>query len=110
TPAGAGSPHAAEALDLLGNVTLLELPVQVTTLVSAVRTALRARQRQYQLRDQIAAEQRALDALRQTDERLRLMVESVQDYALFTLDVERRVTSWNPGAERLFGYREEEIL
>jgi PAS domain S-box-containing protein len=40
----------------------------------------------------------------------RMAVESVQDYAIFAIDPEGRVASWNPGAERLLGYREEEIL
>jgi PAS domain S-box-containing protein len=48
--------------------------------------------------------------LRESEERFRLMVEGVKDYAIFLLDKEGRVTSWNAGAERLKGYREEEIL
>jgi PAS domain S-box-containing protein len=47
---------------------------------------------------------------RDSEELLRLMVESVKDYAIFALDPERRVTSWNTGAERLFGYAEGEIF
>jgi PAS domain S-box-containing protein len=39
-----------------------------------------------------------------------LLVESVQDYAIFLLDPEGRVASWNRGAERIKGYSEEEIL
>ncbi len=50
------------------------------------------------------------EKLRRSEERLRLLVESATDYAIFTMDVERIVDSWNPGAERLTGYREEEIL
>ena len=49
-------------------------------------------------------------ALRQNEERLRLMVESVRDYAILALDREGRVISWNTGAERIEGYRTEEIL
>jgi signal transduction histidine kinase/ActR/RegA family two-component response regulator len=47
---GADSPIAGSALETLGNVTLLERPVRVGALVSAVRSALRARERQYQTR------------------------------------------------------------
>jgi signal transduction histidine kinase/CheY-like chemotaxis protein len=50
TTRGADSPLAVEALDLLGNVTVLERPVRVTTLISSLRAALRARCRQYELR------------------------------------------------------------
>src|SRR6266496_199892 len=44
------------------------------------------------------------------DELFRLMVESVKDYAIFMLDPKGRVISWNPGAERIKGYRAEEII
>lgn len=45
-----------------------------------------------------------------SDELLRLIVESAADFAIISMDPLRRVTSWNPGAERVLGYREEEIL
>src|SRR4051812_2485144 len=41
---------------------------------------------------------------------LRLLVESVQDYALFMLDPVGRVTTWNTGAERIKGYKAEEVV
>jgi PAS domain S-box-containing protein len=50
------------------------------------------------------------EALRQSEERFRLLVEGVVDYAIFMLDTEGVVTSWNQGAERITGYRREEIL
>ena len=65
---GADSPAAAWAMEMLGNVTVLERPIRVTTLVSALRAALRARRRQYQLHDQV-------EALRKSEERLRLAIE-----------------------------------
>ncbi|ATB44498.1 ATP-binding protein [Corallococcus macrosporus] len=43
-------------------------------------------------------------------ERFQLLVEGVRDQALFLLDARGRVESWNPGAERIMGYREAEIL
>jgi PAS domain S-box-containing protein len=46
----------------------------------------------------------------QGEERFRLLVESVEDYAIFMLDREGRVTSWNVGAERIKGYRGDEII
>jgi PAS domain S-box-containing protein len=45
-----------------------------------------------------------------TDQRLRLLVESVKDYAIVMLDLNGRVTSWNSGAERITGYRAEDIV
>ena len=52
----------------------------------------------------------AREALRWQEERFRLLVESVRDYAIFLLDPEGRVTSWNAGAERIKQYKAEEIL
>ena len=49
-------------------------------------------------------------ALRQSEQRFRLMVEAVQDYAIFMLDTEGRVTTWNAGAQRIKGYKPSEIL
>ncbi len=53
---------------------------------------------------------RAETALREGEERLRLFLENVREYALVQLDPELRFTSWNPGAERIFGYSSEEAL
>jgi PAS domain S-box-containing protein len=49
-------------------------------------------------------------ALERSEERFRLLVESVVDYAIFMLDPDGRVASWNTGAERLKGYRQDEVL
>ena len=48
--------------------------------------------------------------LRQSEERFRLLVESVRDYAIFMLDPQGHVLTWNAGAERFKGYRAEEII
>lgn len=53
---------------------------------------------------------RAEDALRESEERFRLLVHSVRDYAIFMLDPEGRITSWNEGAQRIKGYRADEII
>ena len=60
---GADSTTVAQAMDLLGNVTVLERPMRVAALVSAVRSALRARERQYQARSHVADQARAAEAL-----------------------------------------------
>ena len=52
----------------------------------------------------------AQQALAESERRLRLLIASVVDYALFTLDLQGRVQSWNPGAERLKGYTADEII
>jgi PAS domain S-box-containing protein len=52
----------------------------------------------------------ALRELRESEERFRLLVEHVQEYAIFLLDPDGKVASWNRGAERIKGYRADEIL
>ncbi len=56
-------------------------------------------------------EQRQFEqALRQSESRFRFIVESAKDYAIFTLNLNGIVTSWNTGAERVLGYAEAEIV
>jgi len=52
----------------------------------------------------------AEEELRRSQQRFRLLVQSVIDYAIYMLDTDGRVTSWNAGAERFKGYAEAEIL
>ena len=54
--------------------------------------------------------QRAEEELRRSEERFRLLVEGVNDYAIFILDPRGNVTTWNEGAERTQGYNAEEII
>jgi PAS domain S-box-containing protein len=53
---------------------------------------------------------RTTHSLRRREERFRLLVESVQDYAIFMLEVDGTVASWNNGAQRLKGWRADEII
>ena len=50
------------------------------------------------------------EALRQSEERFRLLVEGVSDYAIFMLDVNGHVATWNVGAQRIKGYAADEII
>jgi PAS domain S-box-containing protein len=50
------------------------------------------------------------EALRRSEERFRLLIEGVQDYAIYMLSPEGMVTSWNPGARRIKGYDAVEII
>jgi PAS domain S-box-containing protein len=49
-------------------------------------------------------------ALRQSEQRFRLLVSGVTDYAIYMLDLEGNISSWNAGAERFKGYRESEVI
>jgi PAS domain S-box-containing protein len=53
---------------------------------------------------------KAEEALRASEQRFKLLVQGVTDYAIYMLDPEGHVTNWNPGAQRIKGYIEAEIL
>ncbi|HZR69062.1 MAG TPA: PAS domain S-box protein [Burkholderiales bacterium] len=50
------------------------------------------------------------ERVRASEERFRMLVEGVKDYAIFMLDPQGRVVSWNAGAQRIKGYQPEEII
>jgi PAS domain S-box-containing protein len=52
----------------------------------------------------------AEEELRLSEQRFRLLVQGVTDYAIYMLDADGRVTNWNPGAQRIKGYAPEEIV
>jgi PAS domain S-box-containing protein len=58
----------------------------------------------------ITEQKRATDALKQSEEMLRLIVSNIKDYAIIVLDPEGQVISWNGGAQRIKGYATDEIL
>ncbi len=58
----------------------------------------------------ITTRKKAEEALRQSEERFRLLVSEVTDYAILMLDPEGGIASWNAGAERIKGYQAQEII
>jgi PAS domain S-box-containing protein len=58
----------------------------------------------------ITSEYESERQLVESEERWRLVFKSVKDYAIFMLDADGRVTTWNDGAERIKGYKAEEII
>ncbi|HLX21934.1 MAG TPA: PAS domain-containing sensor histidine kinase [Usitatibacter sp.] len=58
----------------------------------------------------LSERRRAEERLRESEERFRALIDGVQDCAIFMLDAEGRVVTWNAGAERMLGHRAEEIM
>lgn len=73
---GAELPKLSAVLPYLGNVTVVERPVRITTLLSLVRLCLRGRDRQYQVREQMLRQQDSELELRSSEERLLLAVQT----------------------------------
>ena len=58
----------------------------------------------------ITHRKRAEEALRKSEERFRVLIEGARDYAMFLLDPENTITFWSAGAERVFGWTQEEAI
>lgn len=112
TSGGGETPANTEALAALseaGNVTLIERPVRLMTLMSTVRAALRARQRQYEVRAHLAAEWRAKQALEQSEEKYRGLLENANDI-IYSHDLQGNYLTINRACAEVTGYTREEIL
>ena len=83
---------------------VIHSPIDKVELQARIEVLLRAR------RQAVALRQAGERALRQSEERLGLLIEGVQDYALFLMDPSGHVSGWNTGAQRLLGYEAEEII
>lgn len=98
------------ALNSIGNMTLISRPVHITTLITALRTSLRDRKRQYKLRDYLIERHENESALKQARDHLQLMVESAADFAIISIDKANKIISWNNGATNIFGYEAQEVI
>jgi PAS domain S-box-containing protein len=98
TRPGANSPIVTNAVSDLGNVTLLERPVRIGALLTAVHTALRARERQYELRERFE------------DQTLLAAIVTSSDDAIISKTLDGTIVTWNAAAVRVFGYTEEEAV
>ena len=92
----------AERLQGMGNIVLLERPINAETLVSAARSAVRARRRQYLARDDLENRTKA-------EEQLRFVLEA-GDLGAWDLDLESRVLTTSPIARAHFGRAADEAL
>lgn len=104
--------------DVTEVVLLQEQELDAGRIASALRQEAKEMKTEIALWQQQVAERKQVEAdlresqrrLQSSEERLRLMIEGVKDYAIYTIDVEGRVTSWNKGAQIIYGYTSEEIL
>jgi PAS domain S-box-containing protein len=90
------------ALGEVGNVTLIERPVRQTTLLSTIQSALRARRRQYEVRDHLREEVLAREALSQSEERLRIALDAAQ-LGTWQLDLATGELDCTPTCKAFFG-------
>lgn len=58
----------------------------------------------------LTTQKKAQEALRASEQRFELLVDSVREFALFGLHADGRISDWNSGAERIFGYKRDEIV
>ena len=86
------------------NGTLIDVEITSHPLIYAGRNA------RLVVATDITTRKKAEEALRQSEERFRLLVSEVADYAILMLDPDGHIVSWNAGAERIKGYQAQEIL
>ena len=109
TRGGVESSSARFAVRHLDNVMLLERPIQALTLVSAVRMAVKARHRQYQMRDYLVEQQQQREALQESETRLRATFENAASGIMQT-DDQGRFVAVNNRFRQMLGYVREELL
>jgi PAS domain S-box-containing protein len=93
---------------LIGAISMLIDLTDCKRAEAATRETNDALERRVEERTQELTE--ALTKLRVSERRFRFLVEGARDHAIFSLDAEGHVSDWNPGAERISGYRREEII
>lgn len=113
------APHPRPIFDSSGKMTgAINMLVDITGL-KEVEKALRESEAQYRslaasledkVREQTLDLQLSTEELRKSQERYHKMVEEVEDYAIILLDRDGIIQNWNKGAEKIKGYKEEEIV
>ena len=84
-------------------------PHHLQTVKFAMKSSTGPAEHVCSLSTDITESRRIDESLRATEEQARLIIQSARDAAIFSLDPEGHVTSWNPGAENIKGYKKHEI-
>jgi len=107
--AGRETASLVDLIGQLGNVSVVERPIRTSTLVTLVRSTIRARGRQYEVREYLHRQEEAQKTIREGERRYRSLIDNIADYAIFMTDRQGRICTWNGGAEALFGYSAAEV-
>lgn len=83
---------------------------RITELLAIIHDRSETKRAERRAAESDARTQRAHETLQQSESRLRLVLESIADHAIFTMDPSRRIDSWNTAAQRTFGYTAEEAI
>jgi two-component system CheB/CheR fusion protein len=101
-----GTPFEMEKRYVRGDGSVVWVSASVTTVLDADDRPTAAIAIVLDIGDRRRTEQ----ALRESEERLRLILDNAREYAIVTLDLKRRITGWNSGAESLLGYVADEAI
>jgi PAS domain S-box-containing protein len=104
THEGTGRYSSFESQQLRRDGTIMDVEIHAAEVPYRGRTAILSINRD------VTARRAAERTVRESEERFRLLLESVTDYAIFMLDPDGKVVSWNEGAQRITGYTPDEIL
>lgn len=104
TREGSGRYATFESTQLRGDGSVMEVEINAAEVSYKGKTVILSINRD------ISARKKAEQTIRENEERFRLLLENVTDYAIVMLDPVGRVVSWNEGAERITGYSESEVL
>ena len=107
---GRESTTLADVVATLGNVSVVERPIRTSTLITLVRSSLRARQRQYDVQEYLVQQEEAQRLIREGERRYRSLIDNVADYAIFMTDAQGRIATWNGGAEAMLGHTQDEAI
>jgi PAS domain S-box-containing protein len=107
---GRESTTLGDVVATLGNVSVVERPIRTSTLITLVRSCLRARQRQYDVQEYLVRQEEAQRLIREGESRYRSLIDNVADYAIFMTDAQGRIATWNGGAEAMLGHTQDEAI